>query len=312
VTLNKGALACKQPSDELDRIAIANEADQKVLFAKLSARDGCHDSSAFIRNDSWQVEETIGTQLGVKMRGYVGKYWVSLAQVSLLHSSSVSNTKGEKRTVSLAPVTVEEWRKSFSTAYEQSGTKKSDDGLTNFMAVFQKKVYAFGKYDAFAKTYVFTPMATQLYGDLTTNIRFHVLVGEGRLPVIALSPQYVNRDGEGILGIQKVAILVDDELVFEKEFNASDVKRTPLGAAVAESAYTVLSESEADSLRRVRKESQVVIRVTGREGYVNLKKQKSLDPIEWFKTSVMESLYIYDGINKATDGHMPEKTISAL
>jgi hypothetical protein len=311
VTLNKGALACKQPSSELDRIAAASETDKKVLLAKLSTGGDCHDSSAFVRNDSWQVEETIGTQLGVKMRGYVGKYWVSLAQVSLLQTP-VSNANDAKRTVSLAPVTVEEWRKSFGAAYEQSDTKKTDDGLTNFTALFQKKVYASGKYDAFAKTYVFTPLTTEVYGDLTTNIRLHVVVGEGRVPVIALSPQYLNRDGEGILGMQKVAILVDDELVFEKEFNASDVKRTPLGAAVAESAYTVLSESEADSLRRVRKESQVVIRVTGREGYVNLKKQKSLDPIEWFKTSVMESLYIYDGINKATDGHMPEKTISAL
>ena len=115
VTLNKGALACKQPSGELDRIATASETDKKVLLATLSTGGECHDSSAFIRNDSWQVEETIGTQLGVKMRGYVGKYWVSLAQVSLLQTP-VSNANDAKKTVSLAPVTVEEWRKSLASS----------------------------------------------------------------------------------------------------------------------------------------------------------------------------------------------------
>jgi hypothetical protein len=310
VALNNHALACEKPSDELNQVADSNGAVQNDIVAKVAHRKDCHDSGAFLANGQWRVLAINDKQLRIKMRGYLGEYWVSRAQVVPIESAAKPGS-GATNTASLdGPVTLGEWRKSLETAFKQSSTEKPDDGVTKFFALVGSKTYAFGKYDAFNKIYLFTPQVTQLYGEFGPAVRSHVLVSEGRPPVIVVSPLYWARDEDGDLSMRKMAVLVDGELIFERTFQASDVKRGRFGAGVEESTNVVLSESELNSLRKITKDSHISIRLTGNEGYVNLKKRGPIDPVSHFRDSIIDSLSIYDSIKNATAGHMPDQPSS--
>jgi hypothetical protein len=308
VVLNEGAIACEQPSNDLDRLASVKESDRKALIEKLSKQESCHDSSKFIRNGSWTVQETLGTQLGVKMKGYIGKYWVSRAEVKSIDANNSASSAVNTAAVQTRGVTIDEWRKALTATYKPSSTKKEEDGITTFFASFEGSGHAFGKYDAFNKVYVFTPLASRLYGEfgLGSNIRCDILVMDGKPAGIILSPSYWSGEGEGLLSLRKVAVLLDGELLFERDFQPTDVMRKPSGVGMMEIANIVLTAAEIGEMRKINKESKIAIRLTGRDAYVNLKKDHGIDPIDSFRSSIIESLAVYDAINKGTAGHMPD------
>lgn len=298
VVLDKHALACKQPSHELGLIAASKGVARDDLVARIGHQEGCYDSAAFLVNGQWQVLAINDSQLRIQMLGYSGEYWVSRAQVSLGEVHAATDPVVAKAVMLAAPVTVDEWRQSVGAAYEQTQVKKPGDGVTTFMAMFPKKggVGAFGEHDAFNKAYLFKPFATRLEWNLGPNVRCYVLVPEGAGPLIVVSPLYWGRDG--YLSLRKLAILVDGELLFEKDFQAADIKRGRYGVGVNETANIVLSGDELLPFRKITKESTIAIRLTGDTDYVNLKKD-NIDPIATFKSSIIDSLFIYDSIDRA-------------
>lgn len=308
VVLAEHALACKQPSGELARVAASENGTREDLLAQIRHKDGCYDSSEFRVNDHWQVLAVNGTELHIQMRGYVGDYWVSQAQVvpDAPHAAAAQVVAQTSM-----PVTLDEWRKSLKAAYEETQVKQSDDGKTTFMAMFPKKggVGAFGEHDAFNKAYIYKPFRTQLDWDLGPGVRSYVLVPDGGSPVVVISPLFWGRDG--YISLRKMAILVDGELLFEKDFEPSDVKRGRYGAGVNETADIILSGDALRPLRKITKESKIAIRLTGERAYVNLKKD-GIDPVGSFKDSIIESLFIYDSIERATAGHMPDRKTAQL
>ena len=219
--------------------------------------------------------------------------------------TSVTNiARGDS--VLVAPVTVDEWRRSFGIAYEQAQVETHDDGVTTFIAMFPKKggVFAFGEHDVFKKIYLFKPASTQIDWNLGPNVRCYVLVLEGSSPVVVVSPMYWSRDD--YISLRKLAILVDGELLFERVFQSSDVKRGRYGVGVNETANIVLFGDELHAFRKITKESKIAIRLSGDSAYVNLKKD-GIDPISSFRRSIIESLFIYDSIDRATAGHLPNQ-----
>lgn len=306
VVLDKHALACKQPSNELGLIAASKGVARDDLVNRIGHREGCYDTAAFLVNGQWQVLAVNDSQLHIQMLGYPGEYWVSRAQVSLGAVHDATGLVVAKAVMPAAPVTVDEWRQSVGAAYEQTQVKKPGDGVTTFMAMFPKKggVGAFGEHDAFNKAYLFKPFATQLEWNLGPNVRCYVLVPEGAGPLIVVSPLYWGRDG--YLSLRKLAILVDGELLFEKAFQAADIKRGRYGVGVNETANIVLSGDELLPFRKITKESTIAIRLTGDMAYVNLKKD-GIDPIATFRNSIIDSLFIYDSIDRATAGHLPDQ-----
>lgn len=207
------------------------------------------------------------------------------------------------------PATLDDWRRAMAAAYEESQVEKTEDGITDFIALFPKKggVLAFGKRDAFQKAYIFKPGSTQLHWDLGPNVRCFVVAPEGFPPYVIVSPQYWGRDGYILL--RKLAILVDGELLFEKSFQVTDVKRGRYGAGVNETANIALSGDELLPFRKITKDSTIAIRITGDREYINLK-NAGIKPIDSFKAAIIESLFIYDSIDRATAGHLPEPTRS--
>jgi hypothetical protein len=202
------------------------------------------------------------------------------------------------------PATIDEWRQSIKFTYEESQVKKTEEGVTEFVGLFPKKggVFAFGKHDVFHKAYIFKPASTQMQWDLGPNVRCYVVVPEGMPPSIVISPQYWGKSG--YIFLNKLAILVDGELLFEKAFQFSDVKRGRYGVGVNETANIVLSGDALLPFRKITNASTVAIRLTGDREYVNLKND-GVKPIDSFKDSIIESLFIYDSIHRATEGHLP-------
>src|SRR5450830_30725 len=219
--------------------------------------------------------------------------------------TSVTNIAGGD-SVLVAPVTVDEWRRSLGTAYEQSQVETHDEGVTTFIAMFPKKggVFAFGEHDVFKKMYLFKPASTQIDWNLGPNVRCYVLVLEGSSPVVVVSPMYWSRDD--YISLRKLAILVDGELLFERVFQSSDVERGRYGVGVNDTANIVLFGDELHAFRKITKESKIAIRLSGDSAYVNLKKD-GIDPISSFRRSIIESLFIYDSIDRATAGHLPNQ-----
>ncbi len=306
VVLDKHALACKHPSSELGLIAGSKGGARDDLIARIGHREDCYDTAEFLVNGQWQVLAVNDTQLRIQMRDYLGEYWVSRAQISPGNVHTETGPTVAKPVVPAAPVTVEEWRRSLGTAYEQTQIKNPGDGVTTFMAMFPKKggVGAFGEHDAFNKAYLFKPFNTQLDWNLGPSVRCYVLVLEGASPVVVVSPLYWSRDG--YISLRKLAILVDGELLFERAFQASDIKRGRYGVGVNETVNIVLSGDALQPFRKITKESTIAIRLTGDSAYVNLKKD-GIDPIASFRRSVIDSLFIYDSIGHATAGHLPKQ-----
>jgi hypothetical protein len=94
--------------------------------------------------------------------------------------------------------------------------------------------------------------------------------------------------------------------LYEQNFQSTDVKRGRDDVGVKESANIVLKGEALVPFRKITKGSAVAIRLTGTRGYVNVKKD-IFDPIDAFRSSIIDSLVIYDSITRATADHLPEQ-----
>jgi hypothetical protein len=195
--------------------------------------------------------------------------------------------------VKTATVTMEDWKKAFTKTYKVSAESDKGDGVTEFMAEFP--TLSFGKRDAFNKIYTFKPAITQLEWDVGPSVRTFVGILDGKHPMLIVSPYYWGRDGW--IFMNKLSIMVNGEIIFERKFDGNKVKRTSNSGFVEEEYNIAVNDEEISALRKISKNSDVKIRIAGDRNYINIKNDK-IDFVESFKTSIAESLQIYDSIEK--------------
>jgi hypothetical protein len=205
-----------------------------------------------------------------------------------------------------APATMGEWKAALLSTYEEAYVEDKGDGITEFIAKFQKDgklLLMFSKRDAFKKMRVYTCFdSSSLDSTIGGYIKSYVGVLDGNRASFVMQPTYFGKDGW--LFMNKVAIMVDGEVVLEKEIPSSEVERDAESWGVNE-VYTFLTDQEdIAALRKVSEKSAVSIRLTGTKGYVSANK----DVVAKFKRDMACGLYVYDAINNALASHIPPAT----
>lgn len=202
--------------------------------------------------------------------------------------------------------TIAEWTTALKSSYKQKNFLDEGDGVSKFTVSFEDKdrakdVMSFGKRDEFRKLRIFR---TDYSYKHSTALDTYVSILDGGRPVLILSPSYLGRSW---IFMNKLSIMVDGELIFEREFEPRASDREIKGEGVVENYGLLATELEINALRKISSDSKVLIRLTGNKGYVNITvpNRGKMDAIGNFKGDIHTALVIYDAINKAIDGHIP-------
>jgi len=212
-----------------------------------------------------------------------------------------------------APITKADWDAALKATFKESLRKTDDDGNVDFLACFGamdaasgKGVCASGLGNPFTKMTTFKLPTSELRnlaektrrGGIRPYLDTYVTLIDCRRPTIVLSPYL---EASGWLFLRRVAVMADGEIVLERSFDHNDVRRDNDSDGVTEQAYWVLSDGEVKALRAVPKAKQVIVRLMGDKGYVNLRKEWTQRYIE----DLPHVLLVYDVLGHALSGKLP-------
>lgn len=199
--------------------------------------------------------------------------------------------------------TPEDWKKALESTYTISGIKNKSDGVTTFLACFNKddgKCFApmFAHRDAFRKRRFFKGMVTNV-GWPNSFVGSYLSIGDNEKPILLLAPQFFGENGW--LFMEKISFLLDGEPLFEREFEGLNVNRESNKWGVEERIDFVASDAELAALRKIKADSNLLIRLTGKKGYANLPK----DAVKLVKGEVETLVLVYDKMSAALEGKIP-------
>jgi hypothetical protein len=95
--------------------------------------------------------------------------------------------------------------------------------------------------------------------------------------------------------------MADGEVIFERDFKDEHVDTDQLPGGVEERYTFIASPEDIAALRKIRPDSRLLIRITGKKGYVMVNKQWT----STFQSSILDSLQIYDLMTAALKPHLP-------
>ena len=201
-----------------------------------------------------------------------------------------------------------EWRDALLATYEESQVKDQGDGVIKFMANFRNfqpdvSPLAFGTRDGFRKLRIFH---TGMPITVVNCVKVYVSTPDNEQAILFLQPYFWGRNGW--LFLNKISVMVDGEVVFERELKK--VNRETEGVGVAEESSIALQKSEIDSLRSIKKSSKVIVRLSGEKGYLNLaseNKKKEINATKEFADDIQSGIAIFDSINTAIKMHVRPK-----
>jgi hypothetical protein len=200
--------------------------------------------------------------------------------------------------------TMTDWTAALEKLYVSSSKKDEGDGVTSFFSNFgspgqskgEAHLTAFGKRDAFRNLRFYTP-GIQL--EIETSLENYISLRDGKLPVLLIKPYFFGPNGW--LFINHVAVMADGEVIFERDFKDEHVDTDQLPGGVEERYTFIASPEDIAALRKIRPDSRLLIRITGKKGYVMVNKQWT----STFQSSILDSLQIYDLMTAALKPHLP-------
>ncbi|MGB6056315.1 MAG: hypothetical protein WBG17_13875 [Burkholderiaceae bacterium] len=201
--------------------------------------------------------------------------------------------------------TPEEWKAALLATYKEDNVEDKGDGITGFTACFalkedgKCKTLSLASRDAFRKLRFYKSGWLSATGNGCPYVNSYVSVPDNDVPVLFLNPCYFSKDGW--LFMEKVAIMVDGEVVLERNFDDHGVKRDAESYGVQEDYHFVATDADLQALRKISPASKVLVRLTGKKGYVSVKPKDA----EEFKKEIINALYIFDTIKSAVSGHLP-------
>lgn len=220
--------------------------------------------------------------------------------------------------LAIAKNTPEAWRVAFDSSFHIMGpSKEQGDGVTKFDACFDAvapeklkdcHLLATGEKDAFRKLWIFKSIFSGILS-LASDSPFlidYVSVRENHSPVFLMSSHYV---GESWLFMTDIAIMVDGDIVLEHHFDRTDVQTHVGNGYVEESSDFILTSQQIDGLRKIHPSSKVIIRFTGKNGYVSVDHDSKAKGAKFhlfntdsFASDVQGALGAYDAISAKTQG----------
>jgi hypothetical protein len=215
---------------------------------------------------------------------------------------SVNQSSGKIETPKLPSATPEDWRKAVEATYEKSEVKSKVDGVEEFFACFKPIVekrrkctsYAFGKRDAFRKIRFYSD-----FNILGNNVAAYVSLSDNKKPILLLAPHIASQNSW--IFINKLAIMIDGEVVLEQGFEDLKVDREISPEGVQERVDFIVTKTQIEALHKIKLESTVVVRITGEKGYITLDKLEA----STVKESIVNMVQVYDALNSAVKDTIP-------
>lgn len=198
--------------------------------------------------------------------------------------------------------TPDEWKAALLSTYTERDVKDKGDGVTTFTAVFKSAGepvrVAFGSRDAFRKLRFYIP---GIYADLDIGpyLKTYISLSDNGSPLLFLAPYYFGKNGW--LFMSKVSVMVDGDVVLERDFQGKQVNRNAHGYGVEERYDFIASDDDIAALRKISSSSKVLIRLTGSKGYVNLGGADDKN----VQREIIDALAIYDRMSGSLNGHIP-------
>jgi hypothetical protein len=201
-------------------------------------------------------------------------------------------------------ITPEDWKKSIKSTYVESKTQDEGDGVESFFACFEPtpekvekcKYYAFGERDTFRKIRIYMSGFSTMQG---SSLSSYVSLPDNKKPLFFLAPYIFSSDSW--IFINKIAIMVDGEVILEKDFDGIEAQRNVIPDGVQERVDFVATPEQIDSLRKIKPDSKILIRVTGEKGYIILDKR-----VLSHNAVIINAIGVYDALNNAVKDKIPE------
>lgn len=210
--------------------------------------------------------------------------------------------------VAIAPVrvaTMEDWNASLGETLVEKSVEDKGNGVTSFLACFKSEgrvecATNFGRRDSFKKSRFFSAGLRASLDSLITApyLQSFIALPDGELPVVVLRPVFT---GDSWIFMNKVAVMVDGQVVLDEDLDSLRVKRDTGLDYVDESYQFELEKNQIEALRKITKESKVIIRITGDSGYTTVDKTD----VDFFKQDIGNLLQIYDHLTATLKGHIP-------
>lgn len=205
----------------------------------------------------------------------------------------------------IAPqVTSEDWKKAVEATHEKLRVRDEGGGVEEFFACFEptpekkKKCtyHAFGKRDTFRKIRFYTSGIPIMIG---SKISAYVSLPDNGEPSVFLAP-YIFSRGSWIF-MKKLAIMVDGEVILEKDLNKLEADREVFGGGVQERVDFIATPAQIEALRKIKPEGKFLVRITGEKGYITLDKEESSET----KELLINVIRVYDSLNNAVKDKIP-------
>ena len=202
------------------------------------------------------------------------------------------------------PPTMADWTAALNKLYVSTSEKDEGDGVTSFFANFgipgqskgEAHLTAFGKRDAFRNLRFYTP---GIQMEIETSLEDYISLRDGKMPVLLIKPYFFGPNGW--LFINHVAVMSDGEVIFERDFKDERVDTDQLPGGVEERHIFIATPEDIAGLRKIRPDSKVVIRITGKKGYVTVNKRWTAS----FQANILDTIQIYDLMTAALTPHLP-------
>lgn len=192
-----------------------------------------------------------------------------------------------------------EWNSALDSSYRTSSLQDHGDGTTEYLAVFKRgtgSVDAFVKHDSFQKVWIFTP-GIRSGIKLGNYMETHIYAKEGKSPTLFFTPYYFDKRSQ--LLMNHISIMVNGKIVVDRDLTNPGVKRSRNSWGNEESAILVPTPEDLSELRQISKNSKVLIRLSGANGYVMVNPKDVQD----IKDDIPDGIAVYDQLTSALNGH---------
>jgi hypothetical protein len=212
----------------------------------------------------------------------------------------------EKVITALVP-TPDDWNAALHSAYVDmdKAAYADSDGVRKFGACFiplkegkcVPNEAAFGTRDAFRKLRFYAP-GWSSYRPLHSYLVTYISLKDYGMPSILMAPYLEQADW---LFMEKMAIMVDGEVILEQSFQPHTVERELVSGGITERVDFLLSNEQINALRKITADSKVVVRLEGKSKYMSLKAKQ----IEYLPAELTKLIRFYDTLSSALKDKIP-------
>ncbi len=226
-----------------------------------------------------------------------GIAYLALACLALLGCQKVEKAEEQPAKARIASQAAEVKKVSWDEAIKSIGPEKDkkikDDGTYTYIQYIarpdsKEKVALFVTRDEFKKVrFYHTYLGYSNIISRGASLNMYISLRDGYKPRVVLSPIF---KGSEWLFMNKLQIMADGNLIVDREIPYDDVERRQVDSGVKEEAHVFLTGPEVSSLRQATISKNISVRLSGREGYLNMKKRD----IEFLSSGVRDTLIGYD------------------